>query len=219
MKHSSTREIYTYWNEQRGARPAPERDEIDPAAIRKSLGDAFVLASSFSREHHYRLAGTRVCALFCREMKGQSFTAPWETASQHALEDLLTIVGEESIGAVAGATGYTHDGAELELELLLLPLAHRGHARVRALGVLAPIQKSYWLGAMPVENLTLTALRHLDPAVEAMPGAVLSRPIEEPTLGPDEPLPEGAQFRNGFVVYDGGRRMTASERLARLTGR
>jgi len=219
MKHSSTREVYTHWNEQRGVRPAPERDEIDPAAVRKSLGDAFVLASSFSRQHHYRLAGTRVCALFCREMKGESFTGPWETASQRALEDLLKIVGEESVGAVAGATGYTHDGAEIELELLLLPLAHRGHARVRALGVLAPISKPYWLGAMPVENLTLTALRHLDPAVESIPAPILTSVPDEPVLGPDEPLPEGAQFRKGFVVYEGGRRMTASERLARLTGR
>ncbi|HZP78662.1 MAG TPA: PAS domain-containing protein [Pseudolabrys sp.] len=219
MKHSSTRELYTYWNERRGTRPAPERDDIDPAAIRKSLGDAFVLANSFSRKHHYRLAGTRVCALFGREMKGEIFSAAWEKASQQALDELLTIVGDEAVGVVAGANAYNAQGDAVELELLLLPLAHRGHARVRALGVLAPIERPYWLGTLPVENLTLTALRHLDPAVEAMPAPTLSRVEPEEIAGPNTPLPDGAQVRHGFVVYEGGRRMSASERLARLTGR
>ncbi len=219
MKHSSTRELYAYWNERRGARPAPERDEIDPGAIRKSLGDAFVLAHSFSRQHHYRLAGTRVCALFGRELKGEAFSAPWETASRGALDELLTIVADEAVGVVAGANAYNQDGDAIELELLLLPLAHRGHARVRAMGVLVPIERPYWLGVQPIQDLTLTALRHLDPVVEAQPAPTLTVAPDDEIFGPNSPLPDGAEVRHGFVVYEGGRKPTAAERLARLTGR
>ena len=43
MKHPSNRELFEYWNERRGTRLAPERADIDPAAIRKVLGDTFVL--------------------------------------------------------------------------------------------------------------------------------------------------------------------------------
>ena len=43
--------------------------------------------------------------------------------------------------------------AETDLELLLLPLAHVGHARIRALGVLAPMATPYWIGAKPVAEL------------------------------------------------------------------
>ena len=52
-------------------------------------------------------------------------------------------------------------GEEADLELLLLPLAHDGPARVRALGVLAPTAPPYWLGEKPAAELALTTLRHL----------------------------------------------------------
>ena len=42
MKHPSNRELFDYWNERRGERLAPERADIEPAAIRQVLGDTFV---------------------------------------------------------------------------------------------------------------------------------------------------------------------------------
>ena len=30
MKHPSNRELFAYWNEKRGPRPAPDRAEIEP---------------------------------------------------------------------------------------------------------------------------------------------------------------------------------------------
>ena len=73
MKHAASRELYAYWEEKRGTRPAPERAEIEPGAIRGVLSDAFILAIDRSAGHPIRLAGTRVCALFDREIKGRSF--------------------------------------------------------------------------------------------------------------------------------------------------
>ena len=146
MKHPSTRALYAYWNQKRGNRAAPDRSDIDPAAIRHALGDTFMLAADFVDELRFRLAGTRVCALFCREIKGEAFPALWSEESRKGIEDLLTIVTNETLGAVAGLTGRTADGSEADVEILLLPLAHLGHARIRALGVLAPIVPPYWLG-------------------------------------------------------------------------
>lgn len=197
MKHSSTHALFAYWDIQRGTRPAPERSDIDPAAIRHVLGDTFVLAVDFVGEHRFRLAGTKVCAMFCRELKGESFAALWSEAGRKSIRDLLTIVADESIGMVAGATARAKDGPEMELELLLLPLARRGHARVRALGVLAPITIPYWMGAYPIVELSLGALRHFGPEVEI---AATPRIV---------PVPEGSRVRHGFVVYDGGREPTA----------
>ena len=135
MKHPSTRALYAYWNDKRGNRPAPERmadlRRIDVGA----LGDTFMLAADFVDQLRFRLAGTRVCALFCREIKGEAFAELWSEDSRDKIEALLTIVGDETLGAVAGVTACTADGAEADLEILLLPLAHVGHARIRALGV------------------------------------------------------------------------------------
>ena len=77
MKHAASQELYAYWEERRGTRPAPERAEIEPGAIRQVLSDAFILALDDRAGHPFRLAGTRVCALFGRELKGERFIGLW----------------------------------------------------------------------------------------------------------------------------------------------
>jgi hypothetical protein len=193
MKHPSSRRLFDYWNRRRGNRLAPERGEIEPAAIRGILGDTFILAYEPAGDHYFRLAGTKVCALFCRELKGQSFDALWEAAARDAMRRLVDTVADETVGLVAGVRGPVADGAVIELELLLLPLRYRGGAHARALGVLAPLATPYWLGTTPLESLQLASLRHLGPAVEtvAAPRFVSAA--------------DSARTRHGLVVYDGGR--------------
>src|SRR5215469_2101579 len=71
MKHAACRELYAYWDERRGKRPAPERAEIEPGAIRHVLSDALILGLDAGTGHPFRLAGTRMCALFGRELKNE----------------------------------------------------------------------------------------------------------------------------------------------------
>ena len=194
MKHASSALVLDYWNDRRRNRPAPERADIDPAEIRQALGDTFMLTADFVDELRFRLAGTRVCALFGREIKGEAFTALWNAESRSQIDDLIAAVTHEAVGAVAGLVGTAADGAETEVEMLLLPLAHTGHARIRALGVLAPLVPPYWLGEKPVVALELRTLRH---------------------LGDDSDSPRfasglGAKLRHGFVVYRGGREASPS---------
>jgi hypothetical protein len=193
MKHSSTRAVFEYWNKRRGMRPAPDRSEIEPSEIRLALGDTFMLAADFVDQLRFRLAGTRVCALFCREIKGEILSEAFGGPSRKAVEELLAIVNEETVGVVAGLKAHTEEGHEAELEMLLLPLAHSGHARIRALGVLAPTVPPYWLGAQAVASLDLVTLRHISPEVK-------SRTV--PRFGR---IDEGSRMRHGFVVYSGGR--------------
>jgi hypothetical protein len=195
MRHPSTKAVFDYWNAQRGTRAAPERADIDPIAIRHALGDTIMLAADFVDELRFRLAGTRVCALFCREIKGETFTGLWDETSRDLIQELLGIVTSEHVGAVAGLRGHAADGDTVDLELLLLPLAHSGHARVRALGVLAPTRPPYWLGEKPVAQLELTTLRHIGQEVPGDEGA--------PEFG--RRAPKGGRLRHGFVVYSGGR--------------
>jgi hypothetical protein len=200
MKHPSTRVLFDYWTKLRGTRAAPERSEIDPSEIRLALGDTFMLAADFVDQLRFRLAGTRVCALFCREIKGEVFSESFSEASRKAIDELLAIVNEEKVGAVAGVVAHTEEGHEAELEMLLLPLAHTGHARIRALGVLAPSVAPYWLGAHAVSALELVTLRHIGPEVK-------SRAL--PRFGR---LEDGSRLRHGFVVHSGGRETPPGER-------
>ena len=215
MKHNSSQAVYAYWNEKRGMRPAPERGDIDPADIRRALGDTVMLAADFVDRWRFRLAGTRVCALFNREIKGEALTSLWSEGDQETIEKLAVTITQEQVGVVMGLTGQAGDGAEADLEFLLLPLAHAGHARIRALGVLAPLSPPFWLGSKPITELHLTTLRHIGPEVEAFSDGPALAPAQNP-LG-DRPLAsapfgnaplalhDGGKMRRGFVVYSGGR--------------
>ena len=192
MKHSSSQQLYAYWEKQRGTRPAPERADIDPAPIRHALGDIFMLAADFVDEHRYRLAGTRICAFFGRELKGESFSTSWSGNGRDQLIATLTELNKEHTGFVAGVSGSTAKGNAVDLELLLLPLAHRGHGRVRAIGVLAANDLPYWIGDEPIAELALGTVRHI--------GAETGRPpLRAFTSGRT-----GGQLRRGFMVYQGG---------------
>lgn len=146
------------------------------------------------------MAGTRVCALFCREIKGDVFADLWDDDSRDKIKTLLSVIDGETQGVVAGVSASTAEGNQTDLEILLLPLVHTGHARIRAMGVLTPVVPPYWLGEQPVTALRLGTLRHLgrnldtfgDPRFAAMP-------------------PSGRR-RHGFVVYSGGREHGSGER-------
>jgi hypothetical protein len=188
MKHAASRELHAYWEERRGRRPAPERAEIEPGAIRRVLSDAFILALDARAGHPFRLAGTRVCALFGRELKAQSFIGLWAAASQRPVTDLLAILDHERVGTVAGVTAQNSDGQPIDLELLLLPLSASRPSLARTIGVLAPLKIPPWLGSSPVGALTLGSRRHVGAAVETR---LLPRFM--------------APRRREFVVHEGGR--------------
>jgi len=182
MKTAPTRRMYAYWNERRGSRLAPERGDIEPGAIREILGDSFIVSYDAATEHPFRLAGTRVCALFGHELKGEPFVQLWDLASRDLLRGLATTVADEGGAVVAGVGGRTVQGSHTDLELLLLPLYHRGRMRLRLLGVLTPIAVPYWLGAEQVVTLTLGAVRHLGPAVQQLDSPRFARDPARPRL-------------------------------------
>ena len=77
----------------------------------------------------FRVAGTRVCALLGCDLKGRSFSALFAPDSRREIEDIIAVVSEEMLAAVAGITATSQDGAPAHLELLLLPFqCPRAHA-------------------------------------------------------------------------------------------
>ena len=102
MKHQVTRELYTYWDSLRCGRTAPERSDIDPAAIHTILGDTFILEYNDEDSQTFRLAGTRLCGSFCRELKGRNFLDLWKKEDLASIKILLTAVADDEAAAVIG---------------------------------------------------------------------------------------------------------------------
>ena len=183
MKHPSSREFFAYWDEKRGPARAPDRSEIEPGAVRELLGDIFVLSYDPSAGYPFRVAGTRVCALLGCDQKGSSFSALFVPHCRREIEDILGIVAEEMLAAVAGITATAEDGSRVHLELLLLPFSNRAHTPLSLTGLLAPFTDA----PSAVRDFVLTSWRYIGPPPQRFGPRVLRK----------------LAIARGFMVYEG----------------
>ena len=103
LKHKTSRELYDYWDRIRGGDPAPRRSDIEPGDIRSILADTFILEAEDRTTSLIRLAGTRMCALYGREIKGQGFFDFWSDDDRPAIATLATAVTEDEVVWTHGA--------------------------------------------------------------------------------------------------------------------
>jgi hypothetical protein len=178
LKHPFTRELHAYWTERRGERRAPERADIDPAAIRRILGDSLVLSCDAGETAQFRVTGTRLCALFGRELRDEPFASIWDADSVATIRDIVRIVADEGIGVVAGASAQCSKDLNADLEMLLLPLMHGGQIGTRLIGSLAPLNRPFWLGVWPSVPLRLGAIKYVghDAGPQSLAGLHAQRP-------------------------------------------
>ena len=182
MKHPSNQEFFAYWDRKRAGARAPDRSEIEPEAVRELLGDIFVLSCDSSAGYPFRVAGTRVCALLGCDLKDRSFCSLFAPDTRREIEDIITVVSEEMLAAVAGITATSEDGRPAHLELLLLPFNNRAHAPISLTGSLAPFEGD--LGKL--RDFRLTSWRYLHRPEKLVPRALRKLAIAR-----------------GFMVYEG----------------
>lgn len=183
MKHPSTREFFTYWDEKRGGARAPDRSEIEPGAVRELLGDIFVLSYDATSGYPFRVAGTRVCALLGCDLKDRSFSALFAADDRREIEEIIAVVAEEMLAAVAGITATSQDGSPAHLELLLLPFNVRAHTPLSLTGSLAPFENEHRL----LRDFRLTSWRYLG----HQPQKLVPRALRKLAVA------------RGFMVYEG----------------
>jgi hypothetical protein len=183
MKHPASREFFAYWDGKRGDARAPDRSDFDPNAVRELLADTFVLSCDAKAGYPFRVAGTRVCALFGRDVKEASFAALFATEARSEIAEIVAAVADEMLPAIAGLTATTTSGERTHLELLLLPFNTRAHAPISLTGILAPFEPTgNVLGA-----LNLTSWRYIHPPQQDL----LPRALRK------------LKIARGFMVYEG----------------
>ncbi len=164
MQKESSRLLYNYWNELRGSRSAPERRNLDPTKIRKTLSDVFILESNKGEDEFlFRLSGSNICSTYRRELKGRSFNDLWHEKDQEALKTLITAVTEDHAVALATFQGSTKQNKTAIFETILLPIRHNGNTNSRILGGLSALEHPYWLGSEAIIEQKITGLRLIWP--------------------------------------------------------
>jgi hypothetical protein len=183
MKHDTTIALFLYWNRLRSGRPAPQRTEIEPADIRSSLADTFILEALPNGAARFRLAGTRLCAMFCRELKGSDFSSILSGRDNTLLARLVQSAIQDNSVSVVSLEGISRTGRRCGFELLLLPLAADAQG-ARLLGCMPATERPFWLGIDPITECEIASVRVIDP--EREPLFLKNRPeIPVPPLVPD----------------------------------
>ena len=163
MQKQSTKTLYDYWNTLRGSRSAPDRRDLDPTKIRGALANTFILELSDSGEFDFRLAGSHICSIYARELKGRSFGRLWHPRDRDAMGTLVRAVTEDHAVALITFTGMTAIHTRTSVETILLPVRHNGSTQTRLLGAMTVVEEPYWLGVQPVVEQRITGLRLIWP--------------------------------------------------------
>jgi hypothetical protein len=186
--------LYAYWNGLRGARGAPERNDIDPGAIRGILADTFILEFT-PPGFPFRISGSRTNALFLRELRGDAFMELWRSGDRHEAREIVSAVANDAQPFLIGAAGGPPGVETADIEVLLLPLRHRGATHSRILGACAPRTPPRWLGLLPIGPLALTSLRAIRPDECDQTEAISAKVLEKNEF----------QRRGHLFVYSSGK--------------
>ncbi|TKT79191.1 PAS domain-containing protein [Aquamicrobium sp. LC103] len=201
MNQDGSIALFRYWDTLRDGRPAPRRTEIEPAEIKSLLADTFILEKDTRGEAIFRLAGTRLCATYGRELKGYAFPLIWSTRDQRMIARLAFSVFQEKAVVVVTFAGASRGDNTLSFEMILLPL-EGGLGSPRLLGAITPASKPFWLGADPIVENRIDTLRVVDPEREQVfLGSRAS--IKVPSIAPGA----GSMLRDGGAPGEGGRRI------------
>jgi hypothetical protein len=196
---STSRQLYAYWDRVRNGRIAPRRFEIEPAKIASLLPETFIAEAAGLRSCKFRLAGTKICEQFGRELRNTDLMNLWGAKDQDAFASLMrTIFADAAVGQVV-FDGYTETHRQAKFELVLMPLVHTSGAINRVLGAITAIEPPFWLGSVPLQRQEITGIHlHWPDGTPAFTAQAKADP--EPAKAADVVQ----LMRKRFRVFEGG---------------
>jgi hypothetical protein len=158
MQQATSRQLYAYWDGIRNGRIAPRRFEVEPAKITGILRETFIAECTGLLSFRFRLAGTRICQHFGRELRGVDFLSLWSAKDRDAIASLVRNVLNDGAVGHGVFEAYTGTNRQARFEFTLLPLIHIGQTINRILGSMTAIDPPFWLGAEPLVSFRVGEL-------------------------------------------------------------
>lgn len=162
MKHDWTADLLTYWDRLRGTRAAPDRRDISPRDLSGKLPNIFILRSDSediihdelagiprARQWQFRLAGTRLCTIYGRELRNTRFLSLWHEDVRSWLAEQLHLSGLDYRPLRLEHTSLTLNEKSCHFETLLLPL-HESDGSMAWIGSMVALDQPLWLGSEPL---------------------------------------------------------------------
>lgn len=173
--HSNTQRVIEDWNARRGDRAAPARADISPAAYRELLPQVFMLGRDEAGAELFRLSGGLLADLHARDLRGVDFFSLWMAGDRPQVHEALDQARRDGAPVVLSASGWTAEGDEAKLEIVLAPLLGPTGEMDRVLGLYQPTSSLRRLMGQPLAALTLNGSKAADHAFH-IPQPVQPRP-------------------------------------------
>jgi hypothetical protein len=176
--HPSSRHLFRHWEMLRAERPCPTREEFEFGPLKLIMPDMVVIDRDFLRNSFkYRLAGTRVCALFNQNLTADNVVNGWDAFESDVISrHLLTVINQQQPAVVRMRLTTDREQA-VAAELIALPAQMRDSHRIQIIGGLFPFRTARSLGHSRIVKRELVSARviwteHQEPLPRSEPERV-----------------------------------------------
>jgi hypothetical protein len=173
--HPGSRQLFRHWEMLRAERPCPTREEFSLVSIKEIVPDLLIIDRDHLRNTlKYRLSGTRVCALFNRNLTNSSVFEGWDAFESDVISRHLMTVLNQLQPAVLRMRLTTDRGQVVAAELLALPVQMRGSQRIQIIAGLFPFRGAQTLGHSAIISREMASARviwteHHEPLARVSP--------------------------------------------------
>lgn len=203
MRHSTSRELFNYWNTLRCKRPAPLRPEFEPSAVGDILGSIFMLEMMCDIAA-IRLAGGNICSMFGEDLRGKAFAKLWLNGVERKPSAIASRCIDDMTPYLLRADGLTHTGSVSELELLMVPLMGNDGQSNRVVGSLSDLDQNNPLTKKHLIGMSLTSIKPIERDTIPIDFGSERRPnvVKAPKV--DTVSSSSSKKTNHLYVIDGG---------------
>lgn len=165
--HPGSRALFRYWESVRGERAAPRRSDVDLKQLRPCVGNLFVFERR--REiYSWRVAGTRVCELYRRDLTGGDSLADLDTFERATISRFLAGVVDTLQPCVFRFRLNTSERQMIGVEMLGLPMQSGSGDAIHVFGSIFPFRDTSTMTYERITGVELSGARSIH--TEHLPG-------------------------------------------------
>jgi hypothetical protein len=167
--HPGSRTIFRHWESIRGESSAADREDLDLSQLGKYVPWLFVIErSTRTNSYIWRLAGSKICDLWRKELTGSDVFSGWDTFERDTVRRLFDGVTRDLQPCTLRLRLFTSLGQTVEVEFIALPLRARDGHSIHVFGGVMPFREHGLLGYDRISALELASARTI--WTEPVPG-------------------------------------------------
>jgi hypothetical protein len=192
--HPGSRKLFIHWESARAERAYPTREDFGLTSVRELMSDMVIIEKDYLRgTFKFRLAGSRVCTLFGRNMTNGNVLEGWDTFEADVISKHLDLSLRELQPILVRMRFVTDTRQQVAAELIALPIQVRDSNRVQLIGGLFPFREAHSLGHQSILRRELVSAR----AIWTEHGRNTRRPLPSVPDRVERPLSRSLRLVSG----------------------